>query len=88
MAVQIVLAVRDEALQAFSRPFFVPTVGIALRSFMDEVNRLVPENPMAQHPKDFSLFKLGEWDEDSGQFVNLPVPERLGSAIDFVSKEA
>lgn len=72
MAVNQVVAVYDSALDAFSRPFFVPTTQIAVRSFTDEVNRASPDNPMAKHPDDFVLYLVGLWDDVTGLFENQP----------------
>lgn len=63
-----VCAVRDSALQAFARPIFVPSVGVAMRSFMDEVNRAEKENALHAHPEDFELHLLALYDEELGKF--------------------
>lgn len=55
MAVQYVVAVKDRAVGAFGRPFVVPSVPAAVRSFTDEVNRSAVDNQMYQHPDDFDL---------------------------------
>lgn len=68
MTVSVVVAVRDTAVKAFARPFFVPSIGYATRSFGDEVNRQAGDNPMHQHPEDFELWVLAEFDEDHGSF--------------------
>jgi len=80
MAVLIACCVRDEALQAFNRPFFVNSAGFAMRSFEDEVNRDDPNNAMLHHPKDFSLWQIGTFDEESGRMESLDVPIRLCQA--------
>lgn len=69
MAKLTVFAVRDRALDAFMRPFFMPTEGMAIRSFQDEVNRKDENNPLAQHPEDYDLYTLGTFDEDRGHFT-------------------
>ena len=75
---QIVCAVYDSQAKAYARPIFVPAVGLAIRSFMDEVNRQAPDNTLNQHPQDFHLAQLGEYDEDTGTFTNHePVPKIL-----------
>lgn len=66
----IVVAVRDRAIDAFGRPFFVPTTGAAIRSFQDEMNRHAEDNAMAKHPEDYDLFQLGTWNEETGEFHN------------------
>lgn len=64
----IVCAVRDAKSEAFGRPFFAQTLGIAVRSFEDEVKRADPENTMFMHPADFALYALGKFDDNSGEF--------------------
>lgn len=66
-----VVSVKDRAADAFMTPFFVPSRGMAIRSFKDEVNRKDAGNIMSQHPDDFDLYLLAEWSEDSGQFVQV-----------------
>lgn len=76
----IIVAVKDHALDAFNTPFFVPTEGVAVRSFKDEVNR--PESPMGAHPEDYDLYKLGEYDERRGAF-NTHEPLQIARAKNF-----
>jgi hypothetical protein len=63
---QVVVAIKDRAANAFGRPFFVATDGVAIRSFMDEVSRDDPSNQLFSHPDDFDLFRLGHYDDISG----------------------
>jgi len=66
--VLVVVAVKDRAADAFMRPFFVPRVEMAIRSFTDEINRSASDNPIYQHPEDYDLYELAIFDEDTGQF--------------------
>jgi len=72
MAKSVVVAVRDGAMMAFGRPLFVPSIGVAVRSFADEVNRSAEDNQMNKHPEDFELYVLAEFEEETGVF-SLPV---------------
>lgn len=83
MVYQIV-AVRDLALAAFLRPFFVPAIGVAVRQFGDEVKAV--DSPMKAHPEDYELWHFGAFD-DSGQFGLLPQPERLARGVDYKQGE-
>lgn len=65
--IQVIVAVKDRAADAFMRPFFVPTANMAIRSFMDEVNRDAPDNQMFAHPEDFDLYELGLYDDNTGR---------------------
>lgn len=64
----IVCAARDSAMGGFAQPMFVPAVGVALRSFTSEVNRKAPDNILSQHPGDFELWVIAEYDDESGEF--------------------
>lgn len=80
-----VVAVRDRAADAYMRPFFVPTIGMAVRSFQDEVNRSGADNPMWSHPEDYDLYELGDFDEDSGRFLcHEPQPRMVAVGKDCV----
>lgn len=83
----IAVAVFDAAVGAFNRPFFVPAIGLAVRSFTDEVNRMEAGNTMCAHPADFTLFRLGTYSELTGRFESLDLPERLCLASDVLVKE-
>lgn len=63
-----VMCVRDRAVDAFSTPFFVRSVGEAVRSFSDEVNRKDDNNQIYKHPEDYDLYLISEFDSDTGLF--------------------
>lgn len=63
-----VLAIRDRAIDAYGQPFFSASVGGAIRSFSDEINRAAENNQLNKHPEDFDLYLLGEFDDATGRF--------------------
>ena len=65
--VLVIVAVKDRAADAFMRPFFVPTANMAIRSFMDEVNRDAADNQLFAHPDDFDLYEIGTFDDSNGR---------------------
>lgn len=69
MTILKVLAVRDRAVDAYGTPVFVSAVGQAVRSFVDECNR--DDSQLSQHPEDFDLYLIGEYDQDRGQLLPL-----------------
>lgn len=81
-----VLAVHDEAAEAFNRPIFVPAIGMGIRSFTDEVNRDNPDNPMNRHAGQFSLYRLGVYDDVDGSIISEQ-PSVLVQAIDVLVKQ-
>lgn len=77
----VVVAVRDSAVDAFMRPFTVQSVGQAIRSFADEaVNK---DSEICKHARDYELFALAMFDEDTGRFDNGDSPRSLARAVDF-----
>lgn len=69
---RVVVSVFDSASQLYGSPFVVTAPGQAMRQFVDEVNRQAQENPLYMHPDDFSLFRLGTFDDENGSFENDP----------------
>lgn len=76
----VVVCLRDNAAEAFMRPWFAQSLGLAIRSLQDEVNRADSANPIYQHPDDFDLWELGSWVDDSGEFDLLDTPRRVCTA--------
>ena len=73
----ILCSVKDRAADAFGRPMFVPSTGVASRSFSDEVNRAADDNQLYSHPDDFDLYEFGEFDDNTGQFELYEQPKLL-----------
>lgn len=71
----LIATVKDRAAEAFGRPMFVPSLGVALRSFTDEINRSDSNNQLYNHPDDFDLYELGVFDDQTGTFDLLPHPK-------------
>jgi hypothetical protein len=73
----IICTVKDRAADAYGRPMFVPSTGVAIRSFSDEINRNNAENQLYNHPDDFDLYELGEFDDNTGLFSLHEQPKLL-----------
>lgn len=75
--IQFICTVKDRAADAFGRPMFVPSTGVAIRSFSDEINRNHAENQLYNHPDDFDLYELGQFDDNTGLFSLHDQPKLL-----------
>lgn len=74
-------AVYDSKVETYAQPFFLPTNGAAIRSWIGAVN---DETTMfAKHPEDYTLFELGEYDDETGKTENLHTPKSLGTALEY-----
>jgi hypothetical protein len=80
-----VCAVKDRAVDAFNRPLYVPTVGVAIRSFNDECNK--KDSELNAHPEDYDFYELGQWDDQTAIYTPLDVPRVIARAQDIVIKE-
>lgn len=81
--INVIVSVKDRAADAFGRPAFVPSIGIAIRSFSDEINRDAADNQMFHHSDDFDLYELGSFDDSTGIITMLDVPKvvSLGKSV-------
>ena len=64
---QRVFTIFDVKADAYLHPFFMPTVGMAERAFCDLVRDETTK--FAQHPEDYTLMSLGDWDDNTGEFT-------------------
>lgn len=79
MATKLMFAVLDKAAQLYMAPFFVVAEGVAVRDFMDEANN--PSSLLSKHAKDFSLYRLGSFDDVTGSVFLHPEPQYVISAV-------
>ena len=77
----LVLSVYDAKAEAYLQPFYMKTKGEAIRAFMSVVND--GQSSFSKYPEDYTLFILGEWDEDKGVISQKNVKEPLGTALEF-----
>lgn len=83
--IQKIFAVYDSAAKAYLSPFCLPREEMALRSFRDAVNS---EHQFANHPEDYTLFLLGEYDNRTGQVQNhTPGPKLIGTALELKTRQ-
>jgi len=81
-----VFTVRDNAAEAYLPPFYFNSKGQALRSFMDALG--TKDHQFCQHPEDYALWELGEFDDANGKFDLLPAPVHVVNAIDVIKSAA
>ena len=75
----------DSAANAYMQPFFLHNDGLAIRSFSDTINAKEPNN-ISEHPDQFTLFKIGTYDDTNGHLAN-DEPVSLGNAITFKTEQ-
>lgn len=79
-----IVAIRDIKADLWFNPTIVQTLGGAIRAFGDECAKPPGDNnPLAQHPEDYELYHLGEWDETQGTFELLAKPKQLAAGSNY-----
>lgn len=76
-----VFTVYDGAVKAYLPPMLLRTRGEAIRSISEALR--APDHQFSKHSPDFSLFELGEWDDNTGAYNLHPSPEHLGVLTEF-----
>lgn len=85
---KIIIAIKDTAVQAFGQPQTMRSQGEALRSFQDLVNDPAKENAIAAHPEDYELYKLAEYNDQTGKITATATPELITRARDVLIKRS
>lgn len=81
-----IYAVKDLAVQAFGNPFIVRAKGEAIRSFQDEANKKDGQSAIAQHPEDYELYHVGDWNDQTGELLPCE-PYLVARAKDLITGE-
>ena len=76
-------AIFDKGVQAYMRPFFMQADGQAMRLFGDM--SVDAEHDIGKHPEDYSLFRIGEYDESSGELIKCE-PRCLARAHELAAR--
>lgn len=72
-------AIFDSAVCAFTAPHFFRTIGEAERTFRDAVSR--EDSAFNLHAKDYTIFLLGDYDDQTASFSPLSTPQPIITAI-------
>lgn len=79
----VIYSIYDTAAAAYMRPFFVQSDGQATRMFTDIA--LDAEHEVGKHPEDYSLHRLGQFDDNNGALMPENV-ECIITALEVVAK--
>jgi len=79
-----VYACYDEKAKAFGPPWYLLTVGTALRNLNDMVNG---NTAIAKHPEDYTLYEIGEYDDNTGEHINTNPHKFIAKATEYVQRK-
>lgn len=72
-------SIYDEKAKAYLPPFILPEVGMAIRTFSDCINSR--DHQFSKHPKDYTLFKIANFNDDNGHIDQQKEP--IGNGIEY-----
>lgn len=73
----------DSKVKAYLPPFYMRADGEAVRA-VREACRTDPN--FNRYPADYTLFRLGEFDDETGRIVMLQAHENLGNLVALVNQ--
>lgn len=73
--------VYDSQSEAYLPPFTMQTKGAAIRAFSDSVNDTSTQ--FYKHPQDYTLFEIGEYDDQTATLRPYEAKISLGLAKEF-----
>lgn len=74
----IVMSAFDKKAAVYLTPFFVAHVNVGIRAFANVANDV--QSGIGRNPEDFSLWELGTFDDESGQFELYQQPSHVAEA--------
>lgn len=77
-----VFSVYDVKAEAYLPPWVAQTTAVALRRF--EATAGEPNSDFARFAADYTIFEIGEWNEDNGSIVMYEAKHNLGTALQFL----
>lgn len=80
-----IYAIYDSKIEAYMQPFFMRTKGEALRAWEELAND--SKSNISKHPADFTLFEIGEYDDQTGAVKANEARVNIGNALEWVKGE-
>jgi len=79
--IHMIFTIYDDKAECYLPPFYMKTVGEALRAFTDSANDV--NHAFCKYPADYTMFKLGHFDDGNASFELHPTPASIGKAIEY-----
>lgn len=75
-----IFTIFDKKAVAYNQPFYYHQKGQAIRALQDNVAQV--DSPISKHPEDYALYKIGEFDDQSGE-ISSTKPEFIEEALNL-----
>lgn len=82
MSLLKVFTIYDSKAETYLIPFYARANGEAIRTFINMAKD--DTHPVGQNPEDYTLFRIGMFDQEKGIVAGLKAHEPLGKAIDYI----
>lgn len=76
-----IYTIYDSKAETYLNPFYFKNKGEAIRAWTETVND--GKSTMSKYPEDFTLFKIGEFDENKATIEMLEAKESIGTATEY-----
>ena len=80
-----VFSIYDSKAEAYLPPFILPKEGQAKRAFADCVNS--ETHQFGQNPADYTLFELGNFNDEDGQYLLHRANISLGNGLEYLEPD-
>lgn len=77
-----IYSIFDSKVGAYMPPVMYRSKGEVLRALINTLRD--DKSSFAKYPADFTLFELGEWDDNSCKYSLHSTPESVGVLLEFV----
>lgn len=81
--VHLIFSVYDSKAAAYLPPFIIPTQDMASRTFGDAL--LAKDHQFSRNPADYTLFRLGNFDDSSAEIILEPAPVNVYNGLELKS---
>ena len=78
-----IFAIHDTQARAYLPPFFLHQTEMAIRTFRDCINS--DDHQFGRNPGDYTLFEIGNYDDELGQITNHKEPIMLGNGLKYTN---
>ena len=80
-----VFSIYDAKAEAYLPPFILPNIALAKRVFGECVNS--SDHQFSKSPFDYTLFRLGQFDDSAGQYLLERGNQSLGNVVEYIRQD-
>lgn len=78
-----IYSIYDRGTEAYMRPWYAQADNAAIRAFID--TGLDATHEIARHPEDYTLMRIGVFDDNSGE-ITPEIPKKLLTGLEAIAE--